>query len=113
MINAFYFTLNALFVLKIFNVSSWLFGHVEKIALLEKYGWFQNPWCHNLVNKTVAIHILPNISRSKGNQTMKFGQLIEYNMRIIFVEKSHAKCVGETIPRPLFTKLKLSVSLDQ
>ena len=23
--------------------------------------------------------MLPNISRSKGNQTMKFGQLIEYN----------------------------------
>ena len=44
---------------------------------------------------------------------MKFGQLIEYNIRIIFVEKSCSKCVGETIPRPLFTKLKLSVSLDQ
>ena len=23
--------------------------------------------------QTIAIHILPNISRSKGNQTMKFG----------------------------------------
>ena len=30
--------------------------------------------------KTIAIHILPSISRSKGNQTMKFGQLIEYKM---------------------------------
>ena len=29
--------------------------------------------------KRIAIHILPNISRSKGNQTMKFGQLIEHN----------------------------------
>ena len=27
--------------------------------------------------KTIAIHILPNISQSKGNQTMKFGQLID------------------------------------
>ena len=27
-----------------------------------------------------AIHILTNISRSKGNYTMKFGQLIEYEM---------------------------------
>ena len=26
--------------------------------------------------QTIAIHILPNISRRKGNQTMKFGQLI-------------------------------------
>ena len=29
--------------------------------------------------QTIAIHILPNISQSKGNQSMKFGQLIEYN----------------------------------
>ena len=27
-----------------------------------------------------TIHILPNISRRKWNQTMKFGQLIEYNV---------------------------------
>ena len=26
----------------------------------------------------IAIYILPNISRSKGNVTMKFGQLIEH-----------------------------------
>ena len=31
--------------------------------------------------QTIAIHILPNISRSKGNQTMKLGQLIEYNKK--------------------------------
>ena len=34
--------------------------------------------------QTIAIHILPNISQSKGNQTMKFDQLIEYNERNIF-----------------------------
>ena len=38
-------------------------------------------------SQTIAIHILPNTSRSKSNQLMKFGQLIEYNMRNIFVEK--------------------------
>ena len=27
--------------------------------------------------KAITIHILPNISRSKANQTMKFRQLIE------------------------------------
>ena len=37
--------------------------------------------------QTIAIHILPNMSRSKGNQVMKFGQLIEYNMRNIFIHK--------------------------
>ena len=39
--------------------------------------------------QTIAIHILPNISRSKGSQTMKFDQLIEINMRNIFLEKSY------------------------
>ena len=48
----------------------------------------------------IAMHILPNISRSKSNQTIKFGQLIEYNIRNIFVEKLYTKCGGETIPRP-------------
>ena len=34
--NAFYFILKALFVLKIFKFLSWLFGHVEKTAWLER-----------------------------------------------------------------------------
>ena len=42
------------------------------------------------------MHILPNISRSKSNQTTKFGQFIECNMRNIFLEKSYIKCCGET-----------------
>ena len=61
----------------------------------------------------IEIHILPNISRSKGNQAIKFGQLREYNMRNIFVEISYTKCAVETISRPLFKKSKLSISLDQ
>ena len=61
----------------------------------------------------MAIHILPNISESKGNQAMKIGQLIEYNMRNISVEKSYTRCVREAIPRPLSKKPKLSIFLDQ
>ena len=64
-------------------------------------------------HQTIILHILPNISRSKGNQTMKFGQLIEYNMRNIFLEKSYTKCGGETSLRPFSEKLKLRISLDQ
>ena len=42
--------------------------------------------------KTVTVHVLPNISRSKkDNQTMKFGQLIEYNKINIFIQKSCGK----------------------
>ena len=44
---------------------------------------------------------------------MKFGQLIEYKMKNIFVEKSYTKCSGETIHRPLSKKSRLSISLDQ
>ena len=36
---------------------------------------------------TIAIHILPNIPQSKGNWTMKFGQIIEYNKKNIFLER--------------------------
>ena len=44
---------------------------------------------------------------------MKFGQLIEYNMRNIFLEQSCTKCGGETIHRPFSKNSKLSISLDQ
>ena len=36
--------------------------------------------------ETITIDILPNISRSKGKQILKLGQLIEYNMRYISLE---------------------------
>ena len=63
--------------------------------------------------QTIVIHILPNISRCKGNQTMKFGQLIEYDLWNIFLEKPYTKCDGETSPRPFSGKPKLSISLGQ
>ena len=43
---------------------------------------------------------------------MQFGQLIESNMRRIFLEKLYSKCGGKTSPRPFSEKLKLSISLD-
>ena len=54
----------------------------------------------------IATHILPNFSRSKGNQTMKFGQLIEYNKRNLFPQKSCRKYGRETSSRPSFVFLK-------
>ena len=44
---------------------------------------------------------------------MKFGQLIECNIRNIFLEKSFTKCGGATSLRPFSEKFKLSISLDQ
>ena len=58
--------------------------------------------------QTIVMYIFPNISRNKGNETVKFGQLIEYNIRNIitwetfFFEKLSTKCGGETILRPFF-----------
>ena len=44
---------------------------------------------------------------------MKFGELIECNMRKNFLEKSYTKHSGETSPRPFSVKLKLNISPDQ
>ena len=53
-----------------------------------------------------VIHILPDISRSKGNQVKKLGLLIDYNMRNIFLQKSYTKCGAETSRRPFSEKCK-------
>ena len=60
--------------------------------------------------ETITIHILSNI---KGNQTLKFDQLIEYKMTNIFLGKSCSKYGDETIFRPSSKRSKLSISLDQ
>ena len=59
-------------------------GLIRKIRLISKFMTSQPG------KQAIAIHILPHISRSKRNQT-QFGQLIEYNMRNTFVEKSYTK----------------------
>ena len=37
-------------------------------------------------SQTIAIHVMPNISQRKDNQTIKFSQLIEYNKRNILLQ---------------------------
>ena len=65
-------------------------------------------WAANNYNTHIS---LPNISRSKGNQAMKFGRLIEYNMRNIFLEKIIHKTWWRSWSQTLLSKLK--ISLDQ
>ena len=36
------------------------------------------------VQQIISIHILPNISRRKNNQEMKFDQFLKYSVRNIF-----------------------------
>ena len=48
------------------------------------------------------MHMLLNISRVKGNQTMQFRQLIEYNKKNILLKKSFGEWDDDTSRRPLF-----------
>ena len=70
-------------------------GLIGKIRLISIFMTSQSGY------ETIAIHILPNISRSKGNLTVKLGHLIEYN-KIIFFQKLCRKWARETSSRPLF-----------
>ena len=80
---------------------------IRKITLISKFSTSEPG------KQTIAIHLLPNILRSKDNHTMKFGQLIEYNIRKFFLEKPQQKCGGETISTSFSKKSKLGISLDQ
>ena len=48
--------------------------------------------------QVITIHILSNISRSYTSQAKQFGQLIEYNMRNIFLKELYIKYGGEASP---------------
>ena len=48
----------------------------------------------------MAIYILLNISRSTDNEVMKFGPLVEYNIRNIFLENHMQKVVEKLFPDP-------------
>ena len=55
-------------------------------------------------SKTIVIRILPNISQSKGNQKMKFDQLIEHNKRNDFLQKVIQKMrLKDQSQNPLFS----------
>ena len=48
----------------------------------------------------ITIHIVPNITISKSNQTMKLGQLIKYDMTNIFLEEPYINMVEKLVPNP-------------
>ena len=69
----------------------------------------ENAFCYKfqyLKNKIYFIFkfLNTNISGIKSNQAIKFGQLIEYNLKNTFLKKLYIKCAGETIPRPFSKK---------
>ena len=58
------------------------------------------------------MHILPNISRSKCNQKMKFGQGIEYSQINIFLQKSCRKEARKTTSGPPSVFLKILYEVE-
>ena len=106
----FYLMLKALFVPEIFRFLSWNFGYVEKRIDKKVVVNFKIYDVTHTDKQMITMHILLNVSRSKGNQTIKFGQLIEYNMINIFLEKSYAKCPSL---RSSYKKSKLIIYPDQ
>ena len=50
-------------------------------------------WLANNCNTYIS-----KISQNKGNQTMKFGQLVEYNKINIFLQKSCKNETGRLVP---------------
>ena len=105
--NVFYFSLKALFVLKIFKFLSCLFGHVEngligKMRLNSKFMTSQHR------KQAIAMQILSNISRIKGNQAMKLSQLIEYNMTNMFLENHTQNMVEKLFTDPFLKNQNLA-----
>ena len=100
--NAFYFMSKALFVPKIFTFFSDFLviqkdGFIRKVRLISKF------MTSHTGQQIITINILPNILRSKGNQAMKLGHLIEYTMRNIFL-KNHRQNVVEKLAAHPFMK---------
>ena len=62
-------------------------GWIRKIRLILKFRTSQSGY------KTIAIYILPNISRNKDNHTIKFGQFVDYNKRNIFKNNMQKKYI--------------------
>ena len=87
--------------LRYLNFCSEFLGHVGKRIDKKAIRLISNFIMSQAGMQIITIYLLPNISRIKGNQTVKLGQLIEYNMRNIFLEDSYKKCSWGTSPRTI------------
>ena len=83
--NAFYFILKGIFDFAMTFLSCSKNALIREKRLLAKFMTSQPG------EQTIAIHILPVVSRRKDNHTMKLGQLIEHKKRKIFLQKLYRK----------------------
>ena len=89
------------------------FLFMQQNGLIRKLRFVSKLMTPQTVKKESTIHILPNTSRRKCNQTMELCQFIEYVMRNTFLKNSYLKSGGETSPRTVLKKPKLGIFLDQ
>ena len=84
--NGFHFMLKALFVHEIFKFLPWSFCNVEN-RLDKKI--MANFKVYDVTDRIINNYntLWPYISKSKGNKSLKCGQLIKYGVRNIFLEK--------------------------
>ena len=69
---------------------------MKKNGLVRKLEYISKFMTSQFRQQIITIHIFRNISRNKGYQAIKVGQLIDYNMKNVLLEKSYTKCCGET-----------------
>ena len=95
------FMLKALFVLKLFKALSWLFGQVGK-WIDGKEAKINFKVYFVIYKQIITKYVLPKISWSKSNQAMEFGQIIDHDVRNIFLQKSCKEWGRETSSRSHF-----------
>ena len=82
-------TLADLFMLKTpFILELFLFLVMQKNNLIRKLRLTSEAMTPQTGQELITIHIVSNISRSKGKQATKFCQLRKYNVTNIFLPKS-------------------------
>ena len=78
----------------------------SRIYYVSVYFQYVLPIHFILLKHSDTKHILLNISKSKGNRTMKFGQSIEYNMKSIFLENL-MQIMVEKLKKSFLEKIKI------
>ena len=108
--NTFYLTLKNSLCSQDILVFVLIFWSCRKTAWLDNVSKFMTSQPGKQI---ISIHILSNITRSKNIHGIKFGQLIQYNMWNIFIEKSFTEYGRKSVTTPSSNKLNLCSNILQ
>ena len=108
--NTFYLTLKNSLCSQDILVFVLIFWSCRKTAWLDNVSKFMTSQPGKQI---ISIHILSNITRSKNIHGIKFGQLMQYNMWNIFIEKSFTEYGRKSVTTPSSNKLNLCSNILQ